>query len=105
VAIRAGCQVVKAGKQAAVLGPTTIRAEELYETFRLRLAGERVRVANLSRFRTRKDQAEVVKGMANGTVDVVIGTHRLLQRDVTFRDLGLVVIDEEQRFGVAHKER
>ncbi|HLN93462.1 MAG TPA: DEAD/DEAH box helicase, partial [Thermoanaerobaculia bacterium] len=105
VAIRAAFQVVMAGKQAAVLVPTTILAEQHYQTFLHRLAGYPVRVANLSRFRTRKDQAEVVKGVANGTVDVVIGTHRLLQRDVTFRDLGLVVIDEEQRFGVAHKER
>ncbi|MDP2658410.1 MAG: transcription-repair coupling factor, partial [Candidatus Deferrimicrobium sp.] len=105
VAIRAAFQVVMAGKQAAVLVPTTILAEQHYQTFTRRLAGYPVRVANLSRFRTRKDQAEVVKGMANGTVDVVIGTHRLLQRDVTFKDLGLVVIDEEQRFGVAHKER
>jgi len=105
VAIRAAVQVVMAGKQAAVLVPTTLLAEQHYQTFTRRLAGYPVRVANLSRFRTRKDQAEVVKGVANGTVDVVIGTHRLLQRDVTFRDLGLVVIDEEQRFGVAHKER
>src|SRR5512143_226074 len=105
VAIRAAFQVVMAGKQAAVLVPTTILAEQHYQTFLHRLAGYPVRVANLSRFRTRKDQAEVVKGVANGTVDVVIGTHRLLQRDVTFRNLGLVVIDEEQRFGVAHKER
>ncbi|MEK6697078.1 MAG: transcription-repair coupling factor [Candidatus Deferrimicrobiota bacterium] len=105
VAIRAAFQVVMAGKQAAVLVPTTILAEQHYQTFTRRLAGYPVRVANLSRFRTRKDQAEVVKGVANGTVDVVIGTHRLLQRDVTFGNLGLVVIDEEQRFGVAHKER
>ena len=105
VAIRAAFQVVMAGKQAAVLVPTTILAEQHYQTFLHRLAGYPVRVANLSRFRTRKDQAVVVKGVANGTVDVVIGTHRLLQRDVAFRNLGLVVIDEEQRFGVAHKER
>ncbi|MFA6148077.1 MAG: transcription-repair coupling factor [bacterium] len=105
VAIRAAFQVVMAGKQAAVLVPTTILAEQHYQTFTRRLAGYPVRVANLSRFRARKDQAAVVKGMANGTVDVVIGTHRLLQRDVAFKNLGLVVIDEEQRFGVAHKER
>ena len=105
VAIRAAFQVVTAGKQAAVLVPTTILAEQHYQTFLHRLAGYPVRVANLSRFRTRKEQAEVVKGVAGGTVDVVIGTHRLLQRDVAFRNLGLVVIDEEQRFGVAHKER
>ena len=105
VAIRAAFQVVMAGKQAAVLVPTTILAEQHFQTFTRRLAGYPVRVANLSRFRSRKEQAEVVKGVAGGTVDVVIGTHRLLQRDVVFKDLGLVVIDEEQRFGVAHKER
>jgi len=105
VAIRAAFQVVMAGKQAAVLVPTTLLAEQHYQTFTRRLVGYPVRVANLSRFATRKDQAAVVKGVADGTVDVVIGTHRLLQRDVAFRDLGLVVIDEEQRFGVAHKER
>ena len=105
VAIRAAFQVAMAGKQAAVLVPTTVLAEQHYQTFSRRLAGYPVRVANLSRFRARKDQAEVVKGIAKGTVDIVIGTHRLLQRDVTFADLGLVVIDEEQRFGVAHKER
>jgi len=105
VAIRAAFQVVMSGKQAAVLVPTTLLAEQHYQTFTRRLAGYPVRVANLSRFGTRKDQAAVVKGVANGTVDVVIGTHRLLQRDVAFRDLGLVVIDEEQRFGVGHKER
>ncbi|HEY5576830.1 MAG TPA: DEAD/DEAH box helicase, partial [Deferrimonas sp.] len=105
VAIRAAFQVVMAGKQAAVLVPTTILAEQHYQTFTRRLAGYPVRVAILSRFGTRKDQAAVVKGVANGSVDIVVGTHRLLQRDVTFRNLGLVVIDEEQRFGVAHKER
>ncbi|MGE5285374.1 MAG: transcription-repair coupling factor [Actinomycetota bacterium] len=105
VAIRAAFQVVMAGKQAAVLVPTTILAEQHYQTFTRRLAGHPVRVANLSRFGTRKDQAAVVKGVANGSVDIVVGTHRLLQRDVAFRNLGLVVIDEEQRFGVAHKER
>ena len=105
VAIRASFQVVMGGKQVAVLVPTTVLAEQHYQTFTRRLAGYPVRVANLSRFGTRKDQAEVVKGVAKGTVDIVIGTHRLLQRDVTFADLGLVVIDEEQRFGVAHKER
>lgn len=105
VAIRAAVQVVMAGKQAAVLVPTTILAEQHYQTFTRRLAGYPVRVAILSRFGTRKDQAAVVKAVANGSVDIAVGTHRLLQRDVTFRNLGLVVIDEEQRFGVAHKER
>src|SRR5512139_3445338 len=105
VAIRAAFKVVMDARQAAVLVPTTVLAEQHYQTFTRRLAGYPVRVANLSRFRAPKEQAEVVKGLSKGTVDVVIGTHRLLQRDVTFRNLGLVVIDEEQRFGVAHKER
>ncbi|GAB4243756.1 MAG: transcription-repair coupling factor [Deltaproteobacteria bacterium] len=105
VAIRAAFQVVMGGKQAAVLVPTTVLAEQHYQTFTRRLAGYPVRIANLSRFRARREQAEVVNGIAKGTVDIVIGTHRLLQRDVTFANLGLVVIDEEQRFGVAHKER
>jgi transcription-repair coupling factor (superfamily II helicase) len=105
VAIRAAFKVVMDGRQAAVLVPTTVLAEQHYQTFTRRLAGYPVRVANLSRFRARKEQAEVVKGLSKGTVDVVIGTHRLLQKDVKFADLGLVVIDEEQRFGVAHKER
>jgi transcription-repair coupling factor (superfamily II helicase) len=105
VAIRAAFKVVMDGRQAAVLVPTTVLAEQHYQTFTRRLAGYPVRVANLSRFRARKEQEEVVKGLAKGTVDVVIGTHRLLQKDVKFADLGLVVIDEEQRFGVAHKER
>src|SRR5512139_2157120 len=105
VAIRAAFKVVMDARQAAVLVPTTVLAEQHYQTFARRLAGYPVRVANLSRFRARKEQAEVVKGLSDGTVDVVIGTHRLLQKDVKFADLGLVVIDEEQRFGVAHKER
>jgi len=105
VAVRAAFKVVMDGRQAAVLVPTTVLAEQHQQTFGRRLAGYPVRVENLSRFRTRKQQAEVVKGLAKGTVDIVIGTHRLLQRDVRFRDLGLVVIDEEQRFGVADKEK
>jgi transcription-repair coupling factor (superfamily II helicase) len=105
VAIRAAFKVVMDGQQAAVLVPTTVLAEQHYQTFVRRLAGYPVRVANLSRFRARKEQAEAVRGIAKGTVDIVIGTHRLLQKDVRFADLGLVVIDEEQRFGVAHKER
>src|SRR5512139_2341677 len=105
VAIRAAFKVVMDGRQAAVLVPTTVLAEQHSQTFARRLAGYPVRVANLSRFRAPREQAEVVKGLSKGTVDVVIGTHRLLQKDVKFADLGLVVIDEEQRFGVAHKER
>ena len=105
VAIRAAFKAVADGRQAAVLVPTTVLAEQHYQTFRERLAGHPVRVENLSRFRSRQEQAAVVRDLAAGKVDIVIGTHRLLQKDVAFRELGLVVIDEEQRFGVAHKER
>ncbi|MGE5188894.1 MAG: transcription-repair coupling factor [Gemmatimonadota bacterium] len=105
VAIRAAFKAVADGRQAAVLVPTTVLAEQHYQTFRERLAGYPVRVENLSRFRSRHEQAAVVKDLAAGKVDIVIGTHRLLQKDVAFRELGLVVIDEEQRFGVAHKEK
>ncbi len=105
VAIRAAFKAVMDGKQVAVLVPTTVLAEQHGETFRERTAGFPVRVEVLSRFRSPEEQREIVAGISSGAVDVAIGTHRLLQRDVAFRDLGLVVIDEEQRFGVAHKER
>jgi transcription-repair coupling factor (superfamily II helicase) len=105
VAVRAAFKVVLDGRQAAVLVPTTVLAEQHYRTFRERLSGYPVRVESLSRFQSRKEQADVVKDLAAGRVDIVIGTHRLLQKDISFRDLGLVVIDEEQRFGVAHKEK
>lgn len=105
VAIRAACKVVNDGRQAAVLAPTTILAQQHYMTFRERLAGLPVDVDVLSRFRTAKEQKEIVDRIRHGAVDVVIGTHRLLSRDVQFKDLGLLVIDEEQRFGVKHKEQ
>lgn len=105
VAVRAAFKTVNNGKQVAVLVPTTVLAEQHGETFRERMAGFPVRVEVLSRFRSEADQRAIVAGIADGSVDVVIGTHRLLQKDVAFKDLGLVVIDEEQRFGVAHKER
>ncbi len=105
VAVRAAFKVVLDGRQAAVLVPTTVLAEQHYRTFRDRLSGYPVRVESLSRFQSRKEQAAVAKDLAAGRVDIVIGTHRLLQKDISFRDLGLVVIDEEQRFGVAHKEK
>jgi len=105
VAVRAAFKVVLDGRQAAVLVPTTVLAEQHYRTFRERFSGYPVRVESLSRFRTRREQAEVVRDLAAGKVDIIIGTHRLLQKDVAFRDLGLVVIDEEQRFGVSHKEK
>ena len=105
VALRAAFKAVQDGKQVAVLVPTTVLAQQHYETFLERLETFPVRVAMLSRFRTPAEQRDVVAQLATGEVDVVIGTHRLLQKDVRFRDLGLLVIDEEHRFGVKHKER
>jgi transcription-repair coupling factor (superfamily II helicase) len=105
VGIRAAFKAVMDGKQVAVLVPTTVLAQQHYNTFRERMADYPVRIELLSRFRTRRAQNQVVKELAAGSVDIVIGTHRLLQGDIAFRDLGLVVIDEEQRFGVMHKER
>jgi transcription-repair coupling factor (superfamily II helicase) len=105
VAIRAAFKTVMDGKQVAVLTPTTILAQQHLTTFSDRLADFPIKVAMLSRFKTRKEQQEIIKELKNGTVDIVVGTHRLIQKDITFKDLGLVIIDEEQRFGVAHKER
>jgi transcription-repair coupling factor (superfamily II helicase) len=105
VGIRAAFKAVMDGKQVAVLVPTTVLAQQHYNTFRERMADYPVRVELLSRFRTRRVQQRVVKDLAGGSVDIVIGTHRLLQSDIAFKDLGLVVIDEEQRFGVMHKEK
>ena len=105
VAVRAAFKAVQAGKQVAVLVPTTILAEQHGRTMGERLAEFPVRVEVLSRFRTAPEQRDVLEGIKQGTVDVVIGTHRLLSRDVVFRDLGLLVVDEEHRFGVKHKER
>ncbi|MCL4230157.1 MAG: transcription-repair coupling factor [Dehalococcoidia bacterium] len=105
VAVRAAFKAVTAGKQAAVLVPTTVLAEQHGSTFRERTAGFPVRVEVLSRFRSEQEQRAIVAAAARGEVDILIGTHRLLQKDVRFKDLGLVIIDEEQRFGVAHKER
>jgi transcription-repair coupling factor (superfamily II helicase) len=105
VAIRAAFKAVMDGKQVAVLVPTTVLAQQHFNTFRERMADYPVRLELLSRFRTRRQQARVVKDLANGSVDIVIGTHRLIQSDIAFKDLGLVVIDEEQRFGVLHKEK
>ncbi len=104
VALRAAFKAVMDGKQVAMLVPTTVLAQQHYETFRERLKPFPVEVEMLSRFRSRAEQREVVRKIATGRVDIVIGTHRLLQKDVQFKDLGLLVIDEEQRFGVAHKE-
>ncbi|WP_322819758.1 transcription-repair coupling factor [Tepidiforma sp.] len=105
VAVRAAFKAVMDGKQVAVLVPTTVLAEQHGETFRERMAGFPVRVEVLSRFRSVEEQRRILRDLAAGEVDIVVGTHRLLQRDVVFKDLGLVVIDEEQRFGVSHKER
>jgi transcription-repair coupling factor (superfamily II helicase) len=105
VAIRAAFKAVQDGRQVAVLVPTTILAEQHMNSFSERLAGFPVRIEALSRFRTPKEQAGVLKGLKDGSIDVVIGTHRLLSQDVEFHNLGLMVVDEEQRFGVKHKER
>ena len=105
VALRAAFKAVMSGKQAAVLVPTTVLAQQHYRSFEERLGPFPARVEMLSRFLTPKEQDEVVRGLKSGEVDVVIGTHRLVQKDVDFKDLGIVVIDEEHRFGVAHKER
>ncbi len=105
VAIRAAFKAVMGGKQVAVLVPTTVLAQQHFNTFRERMADYPVRIELLSRFRTRREQQRVVKDLAAGAVDIVIGTHRLIQNDIGFKELGLVVIDEEQRFGVLHKEK
>ncbi|MCL1801427.1 MAG: transcription-repair coupling factor, partial [Promicromonosporaceae bacterium] len=104
IAIRAAFKAVQDGKQVAILVPTTLLVQQHFETFSERYSGFPIKVAALSRFQTDKQAEEVIKGLADGTIDVVIGTHRLLTGTVRFKDLGLVVIDEEQRFGVEHKE-
>ena len=105
VALRASFTAVYNGKQVAVLVPTTVLAEQHFATFTGRFERYPVNVACLSRFRSLREQREIVKNLKNGQIDIVIGTHRLLQKDVLFKDLGLFVIDEEQRFGVRHKEK
>jgi transcription-repair coupling factor (superfamily II helicase) len=105
VALRAAFKAVMEHKQVAMLVPTTVLAQQHFNTFQERFANFPIRVEVLSRFRSHKEQKEVLKAMEQGAVDVVIGTHRLLQKDVVFKDLGLLVIDEEQRFGVTHKEK
>ena len=105
VAMRAAFVAVFNNKQVAVLVPTTVLAEQHYASFSERFANYPVRVACLSRFRKKGQQKEIIEGLKSGTVDIVIGTHRLLQKDVGFKDLGLFVLDEEQRFGVRHKEK
>ena len=105
VAMRAAFKCVMGGKQVAVLVPTTVLAEQHYYNFSTRMSEYPIRIGMLSRFRTKGEQASIVKETAEGKVDILIGTHRLLSKDVAFKDLGLIIIDEEQRFGVQAKER
>ncbi len=105
VAVRAAFKAVQDGKQVGILVPTTILAEQHYNTFKDRLTQFPVRVAALSRFQTKKEQKEIVKILEEGQLDVLIGTHRIISKDVKFKDLGLLIIDEEHRFGVAAKEK
>ena len=105
IAIRAAFKAVMDGKQVAVLVPTTVLAQQHYDTFLERMGGFPVEIRMLSRFRTTRQQREILNGLVKGAVDIVIGTHRLLSSDVIFHDLGLMIVDEEQRFGVNHKEQ
>src|ERR1700732_3687974 len=105
LAVRAAFKAVDNGKQVAVLAPTTVLAEQHHRTFSQRLAEFPFTVECLSRFRTPAEQKRIVARLAAGGVDIVVGTHRIVSADVHFKNLGLVVIDEEQRFGVEHKER
>jgi len=105
VALRSAFKAVMDGKQVAVLVPTTVLAQQHYKRFQERLAPFPILVEMLSRFRTGKDQGRILSELAAGKIDIIIGTHRLVQKDVQFKDLGMVIIDEEQRFGVTHKER
>lgn len=105
VAIRAAFKAIADGKQVAFLVPTTILAQQHFETMRERFQDFPINIGLLSRFRSKKQQAETTKGLKTGTVDIVVGTHRLLSKDVIYHDLGLLIIDEEQRFGVTHKEK
>ena len=105
VALRAAFKCVMGGKQCAILAPTTILAWQHFNTALTRMESFPIRIGLLSRYRTPKEQKETLRGLKDGTVDIVVGTHRLLSNDVKFKDLGLVIIDEEQRFGVKHKEK
>lgn len=105
VALRAVFKCVADGKQAAILVPTTILAWQHYQTATARFASLPINIETLSRYRTPKQQAAIIRRLQRGEIDIIIGTHRLIQKDVKFKDLGLIVVDEEQRFGVAHKER
>ncbi len=105
VAVRSSFRAAMDGKQVAFLVPTTILAQQHYQTITERLKPYPIRVEMLSRFRNRAEQKEIIKGLEDGSIDIIVGTHRLIQKDVQFKELGLVIIDEEQRFGVSHKER
>ena len=105
VALRAAFRAMMDGKQVAVLVPTTVLAQQHYQTFSRRFSSYPFRVEMLSRFRSPAEQKKIIQDLAKGKVDLVIGTHRLLQKDVVFKDLGLLVVDEEHRFGVTHKEK
>ena len=105
IAIRAAFKAVMDGKQVAILVPTTVLAQQHYDTFLQRMGGFPVEVRMLSRFRTPRQQSVILSGLIKGSVDIVIGTHRLLSSDVIFQNLGLMIVDEEQRFGVSHKEK
>jgi transcription-repair coupling factor (superfamily II helicase) len=105
VAMRAAFLAVSGGKQVAILVPTTLLSQQHTENFQTRFAEWPIKIAGLSRFQTKKEQEVILKGVANGTVDIVIGTHKLLQDSIKYRELGLVIIDEEHRFGVRQKER
>jgi transcription-repair coupling factor (superfamily II helicase) len=105
VALRAAFKAIMDGKQVAVLVPTTVLAQQHFTNFTRRMAAFPVRVAMLSRFETPAQQTKALEGLASGSIDLVVGTHRLLSKDVIFKDLGLLIVDEEQRFGVTHKER
>jgi transcription-repair coupling factor (superfamily II helicase) len=105
IAVRAAFKAVEDGRQVALLAPTTILAEQHLHTLRQRLAGYPVRIEALSRFRTAKEQTAILAALAAGSVDIIVGTHRLIEPDVVFRNLGMLIIDEEQRFGVKQKER
>lgn len=105
VAMRAAFLAVENHKQVAVLVPTTLLAQQHYDNFRDRFANWPVRIEMLSRFRSAKEQAQILEQAAEGKIDILIGTHKLLQSEVKLRDLGLLIVDEEHRFGVRHKER
>ena len=105
VAIRAAFKAITGGKQVAVLVPTTILAQQHFQTITQRFGGYPIKIAVLSRFQSPSEQEAIAKGLRQGTIDLVIGTHRLISKDIAFKDLGLLIVDEEQKFGVTHKER